>query len=343
MSRCQPDTNMVLTKLVSAWYHISVEGGVFIKTKSYKIYAHVNKTNGKVYIGQTQQKVNKRWQNGYGYIDNDYFYKAIQKYGWDGFEHIVLFEGLSPDVADLIEIELIKKYKSNIREFGYNFSSGGYHHTMTEKQRQAIIEYNKTRIVSEETKEKLRQMFQGENGYWYGATKENHPRYGTKMSKEAKEAISEKNKRENWSEETIKNKEESYKKQSERMKGQPLSKLALERAAQYHKENPMSQETKEKISKTLKENPYWLGKKMSDESRMKMSQSRKGKFSGGKNPMARAVVQIDKDTNEIINIYDCAQDAENELGIRRTSISTCCRGRYKTAGGYVWKYKDEIE
>lgn len=334
---------MVLTKLVSAWYHISVKGGVFIKSKSYTIYAHINKINGKIYIGQTQQKVNKRWQNGNGYIDNDYFYKAIQKYGWNGFEHIVLFEGLSPDMADLIEIELIKKYKSNIREFGYNFSSGGCHHTMTEKQRQAIIEYNKSRVVSEETKERLRQMFQGENGYWYGVTKENHPRYGTKMPKEAKDAISKKNKRENWSEKTIKNKEESYKRQSERMKGQPLSKLALERATQYHKNNPMSQETKDKISKTLKENPYWLGKKLSTETKQKMSQSRKGKYKGGNNPMARAVVQINKETKEIIKIYNCAQDVENELGINRTSITSCCRGRYKTAGGYIWRYKDEVE
>ena len=335
---------MVLTKLVSAWYHISVEGGVFINQKSYTIYAHINNSNGKVYIGQTQQNVNKRWQNGYGYVDNDYFYKAIKKYGWDGFKHIILFENLSPEMADIIEIALIDKYKSNIREFGYNLSGGGNHHKeITDTHRQAIIKSNQTRYISDETKEKLRQKFQGENGYWYGVTQENHPRYGTKMPVEAKNAISAKNKRENWSEETIKNKEESYKKQSERMKGKPLSKLAYEKAAQYHKENPMPQETRNKISKTLKENPYWLGKKMSEESRQKMSKSRKGKFKGGNNPMARAVVQIDKVTEEIIKVYDCAQDVENELGIRRTSVTTCCRGRYKTAGGYIWKYKDELE
>lgn len=31
--------------------------------------------------------------------------------------------------------------------------------------------------------------------------------------------------------------------------------------------------------------------------------------------------------------------AEKELGINRKSISRCCRGKYKTAGGYKWKYK----
>ena len=51
---------------------------------SYKIYAHINKINGKIYIGQTCRKnVNQRWRNGRGYINNVAFYRAIQKYGWD--------------------------------------------------------------------------------------------------------------------------------------------------------------------------------------------------------------------------------------------------------------------
>ena len=94
--------------------------------KSYTIYMHKNKTNGKVYIGQTSQIPERRWQNGYGYIENKYFYRAIQKYGWkDGFEHIILFENLSLDEANEKEIELIKLYNSTKKENGYNFSPGG--------------------------------------------------------------------------------------------------------------------------------------------------------------------------------------------------------------------------
>ena len=35
--------------------------------KKYTIYIHKNKINGKVYIGQTSQKPEKRWDNGRGY------------------------------------------------------------------------------------------------------------------------------------------------------------------------------------------------------------------------------------------------------------------------------------
>ena len=53
---------------------------------SFLVYKHTNKENGKVYIGITSQEPKRRWQNGAGYYGT-YFYYAIQKYGWDGFEH----------------------------------------------------------------------------------------------------------------------------------------------------------------------------------------------------------------------------------------------------------------
>ena len=60
---------------------------------NYKVYVHVNKINGKLYIGLTKSKnPNRRWENGNGYRNNILFNRAIQKYGWDSFEHIVLFE-----------------------------------------------------------------------------------------------------------------------------------------------------------------------------------------------------------------------------------------------------------
>lgn len=85
----------------------------------YLVYKHTNKTNGKVYIGVTKQAAERRWQNGSGYYGT-YFHNAIEKYGWDGFEHEILFENLTMDKAYQIEKELIEKYKSNQREFGYN-------------------------------------------------------------------------------------------------------------------------------------------------------------------------------------------------------------------------------
>ena len=43
-------------------------------------------------------------------------------------------------------------------------------------------------------------------------------------------------------------------------------------------------------------------------------------------------------TNEFIRIWKCITDASEYLNIDNGSISKCCKGKLKTAGGYVWKY-----
>ena len=91
---------------------------------SYCVYMHVNKTNGKKYIGITKNKPEERWQNGYGY-KRQAFYNAIQKYGWDNFDHLILFENISKEEACKNEIELISKYNSTDERYGYNISHGG--------------------------------------------------------------------------------------------------------------------------------------------------------------------------------------------------------------------------
>jgi predicted GIY-YIG superfamily endonuclease len=59
----------------------------------YTVYQHKNKINGKVYIGITSQKLEQRWgSQGCNYKSSPHFYSAIQKYGWDNFEHNILFD-----------------------------------------------------------------------------------------------------------------------------------------------------------------------------------------------------------------------------------------------------------
>ena len=95
------------------------------KINPYKVYMHRNKTNNKVYVGITLQPVNERWRNGTNYYGNEYFSRAIKKYGWDGFEHIILFDNLTKEEAENKEIELINKYNSTNRNYGYNIEKGG--------------------------------------------------------------------------------------------------------------------------------------------------------------------------------------------------------------------------
>ena len=108
---------------------------------------HRCKANQKVYIGITSQEPQRRWQNGKGYIGSTLFYNAILKYGWDGFEHIILFSGLTKEDAFEKEVELIALYKSNNREFGYNIAPGGKDNTHCIKARKGKDNPRSTEIV----------------------------------------------------------------------------------------------------------------------------------------------------------------------------------------------------
>ena len=91
----------------------------------YKLYMHLNKTNGKVYIGQTKLSYRLRWNDGKGYGSCSRFAKAIKKYGWNGFEHIPLIEKLFKIDVDYFERFFIAFFDSQNPEFGYNLTAGG--------------------------------------------------------------------------------------------------------------------------------------------------------------------------------------------------------------------------
>ena len=104
--------------------------------KEYCIYIHKNRQNNKVYIGQTCQKPQRRWKKGKGYKNCYYFFNAINKYGWDSFEHIILKQHLTLEEANYWEKYYIQKYNSTNPQFGYNIREGG--NTISEKYREVI-------------------------------------------------------------------------------------------------------------------------------------------------------------------------------------------------------------
>jgi group I intron endonuclease len=150
---------------------------------AHTVYEHVQKENGKRYIGVTKHKPQRRWRpNGEGYKKNPYFWHAIQKYGWDSFEHNVIAEGLSEDDAYNMERELIAKYKSNDLEHGYNIAPGGAHNDMPEATRQRLSRERKGKNTGKDNPNYGNHKLAGKN----------NPNYGHKMSEEQKRAISEK-------------------------------------------------------------------------------------------------------------------------------------------------------
>lgn len=179
---------------------------------SYIVYAHINKTNGKIYIGQTCQTAERRWRaDGSGYKPGSYFYNAIQKYGWDGFEHEVIASNLTLEEANNFETLLIEKLNTTNRNFGYNSAFGGGNRAIT-------------------------------------------------------------------------------------------------------------QETKEKISEGLKKTD---------------------KNKGLNHWCAKAIGQYDKKGN-FIKEWSYIREAAQTLGIQGANISACAKGRRKTAGGYIWRYMEEV-
>jgi group I intron endonuclease len=113
-----------------------------------------------------------------------------------------------------------------------------------------------------------------------------------------------------------------------------------------------SMRMKEKIA-SGEATPPMLGKHFSKESRRKMSKSHKGKvlteehkqhigdafrgkFVGGKNPMARAVICIETGVT-----FDSVKEAADSIGVCRIAVNNCVRGLCRTSGGFHWEYVNQ--
>ena len=195
--------------------------------KKYCVYCHVS-PSGKRYIGITSRSPEKRWNYGFGYHGNEHFSRAIKKYGWNNFEHIVLCEGLTMKEASDMEIALIREYDTTNQDKGYNISLGGV---------------NEGQMFSEEIGKKI----------------------------------------------------------SEAKRGKPCP--------EWQREH-LSKINKGKIPANLKSNHEKI---------------------------MRRVEQFTID-GEYVATYKSLRTAGKECNVRESSIGNCCRGIYKTAGGYVWRY-----
>ena len=194
-----------------------------------------------------------------GYKTNKHFYNAIQKYGWDNFEHNILKTSLSKSEACKLERYYISKYRSNQYKYGYNRSQGGemeigWHYSDEEKEKiskatkKAMQDpeirkkcskgrlgkpaYNKGKHLSEETKEKIRQANLGSN----------NPNYGRKrkpLTEEQKQKIREATKK-------AMSRPDIKEKQLENTR-----KVNCNRTS-YNKGKHLSEETKKRISENTK-------------------------------------------------------------------------------------------
>ena len=72
------------------------------------------------------------------------------------------------------------------------------------------------------------------------------------------------------------------------------------------------------------------GRVVSKETRKKMAKAK-----------SKPVCQYTKQ-GELLRIWSSIKEIEKELKIYHSEISEVCRGKRKSAGGYVWKYKNDV-
>lgn len=61
---------------------------------------------------------------------------------------------------------------------------------------------------------------------------------------------------------------------------------------------------------------------------------------GKNNPCMKKIYQINKNNHNVIKLYYGSYEAQRTTGINASNIIACCKGKQRTAGGYIWKYAD---
>ena len=139
------------------------------------IYKATNLINGKIYIGQTVNKLQIRKSSHMCEANarhTYYFANALSKYGKDNFKWQVIC--ICPNIDSLNEQEqyYIAYFNSMNRSIGYNLQSGGLNFRMSDEQKKEISITRK-----EWFKNNPNKVLKGKNHWSYGV----HPTEETKQ------------------------------------------------------------------------------------------------------------------------------------------------------------------
>jgi group I intron endonuclease len=272
------------------------------------IYEIKNKINGKSYIGQhSSNELGSYWGSG------KLIKKAIEKYGIEKFERIILERCYSKDELNEREKYWIKEKNSLVN--GYNLTDGGtggdnsqfidYSDEWVEKQRQNTINYwnnlsdDDRKIRSQKIVGEKNPMF-GKEGFW-------------KDKKIPKEIV----------QKSIDNRRRYIGEQNPNWKGG----ISKKKCKCGNEISPNSETCSDCRDKSGVNNPFF-GKQHSEETKMKLSEKRLGKYEGEQN------IPIVIDDVE----YRSAGEASKLLNIPMVTIRWRVRSKNKKFDNY--KYKD---
>lgn len=296
----------------------------------YYVYMHLF-PNGKRYIGVTCCKPNRRWQNGYGYRNQPYIWNAICKYGWENIEHIVIAENLTSKQAGLMEAELIKKYRSNEKDNGYNIDQGG------------LVGYH----LSSEIKRKISNANSGVNNGMYGYKyTDEERRYMSEHSvwkgkKHSKESIEKMRLAAIGNTSTKKGKEHHMAKGVKQydLKGNLIAQFDTEKEAEEKTgilRSTICSCAKGKIKTASGYIWIYDDRELTDEELKKRTSFNYNiKSCEG---FKRKVNQYDLD-GKYIKTYNSVTEAQISVDkANQSRISAVCKGKYNSAYGFIWRY-----
>ena len=285
--------------------------------KKYIIYMHTSPSM-KRYIGITSLSPDKRWRNGNGYKEQSYFWRAIQKYGWDNFDHEILMHDVSFEEACALEQKFIQQYKTYDRSCGYNLTLGG-----------------EGRLLTDEQKKELSAQRQGVNacGYGYFPSEETKK----KMSETAKDKVFTKVTREKMADSKKKNVYQYH------LSGEFINAFssASDGAAATGTNIGNLCACCRNVVKQAN-GFFWSYSFIEDPSIIERYLSGEIDFSVIKTRNEKQVIQMDLNNNEL-NIFDSIRDASQATGIPAQEISQACKNPNKVTREFKWKFSDDAQ
>lgn len=292
------------------------------ESRTWYIYCHTA-PNGKRYIGQTRTDPEVRWGKGRGYSSQQYFKRAIDKYGWDNIEHAVLCSVSNQEYANFLEQWFIEKWDTTNPSKGYNCSKGGAGPTgvtWDDERKQAFSEY---------------------------MTGENNPMYGRSHSEETRARISEKLCGRKLSPE-----DRAYRTSiilaANKRRQTPIRQLDMDgnEVATYPSFSAATKATGYNHSSLCNcclgkiDTAYGYKWEYVDEEKRRLADERRKRedmrrFNEPSNNLW--VIQCDLDGNEIARFKSMAE-ASRATGVKRHVIADCCHGGLGSYGDYGWRF-----
>jgi hypothetical protein len=199
------------------------------------------------------------------------------------------------------------------------------------------------KIINEHRNDLLNRNYHSNKNFCTAGTtrvKENHHLYGKNQSEETKLKISENNAR-YWLDKK-RPKHSELMKEISPTKGKPLTYLVKNKM----KKKSIGRYTLdwfiEKYGETTGTEKYDIRNFELSERNKKIYSDKTNHPMFGKlgkdNPNSKKVYQYTKD-NKLIKIWNGMSEAARELNIQQPNISSCCNGKLKTYGGYIWKFE----